>query len=66
MLADGGGADVAIYLTASPCGSGAELACKDDNSAGMPEQFSLLNVAAGDYYLWVDGFNQYDLTATLQ
>lgn len=44
--------DAALVVTDGPCGTGQALACKDGPSANV--RFPAL--AAGDYYVWVDGY----------
>ncbi len=52
---DGGTADPVIFLRHGPCASGVELAC-DDKINPTAEILSLRNLAAGDYYLFVDSY----------
>ncbi|MFZ5468170.1 MAG: hypothetical protein ACOZIN_01930 [Myxococcota bacterium] len=51
--------DPVIYLRRSPCGSttaGDELACQDEGAGGDTETFRVLNLPAGDYFVYVEGF----------
>jgi hypothetical protein len=48
------GVNPALYLRASPCGSGAQLACIDATFAGGTETFTSPNRPAGTYYLFVE------------
>ncbi|MBI3185302.1 MAG: hypothetical protein HYZ28_24450 [Myxococcales bacterium] len=50
-----GGVDPVLYLHRTPCGGGSsELAC--DDQLTRPEVIRKLNLQAGDYFLFVEGF----------
>lgn len=54
--------DLGLYVTGDPCGSGAEPAggCADGTGSGLPETFTTKDLAAGTYYIYVDGFTALD------
>jgi cysteine-rich repeat protein len=52
--------DLGLYLRASPCAGGAEIACADSNVGGYGEALDLPALPAGTYYVVVDGFSATD------
>lgn len=52
--------DLGVYLTFAPCGAGVELACADVGTAGDAETIAVRDLAAGTYYLVVDGYTAMD------
>jgi hypothetical protein len=72
----GSALDTLVYVRASPCATGTELACNDDalDAQGNPKgQYSDLTVsvtAGSTYYIFMDTFGGYDgawvLTVTFQ
>ncbi len=51
--------DTLMYLRESPCGTGAELGCNDDNrdfTGGLQSAFDATLTAGTTYYLIVDGY----------
>jgi len=54
---EGTGFDSVLYLRSGDCATGTQLACNDDVSRGVLWSSVTATVAAGTYYLFVDGFD---------
>jgi cysteine-rich repeat protein len=52
--------DFGAYLRASPCAAGAELACSENEAAGVAEELQAIDLPAGTYYVAVDGYTSLD------
>ena len=53
---NGSSFDTVLYVRQGACG-GVELACDDNDGAGSNSLVNLSNVAPGNYYIFVDGWN---------
>ncbi|HEV8324113.1 MAG TPA: DUF4215 domain-containing protein [Myxococcota bacterium] len=58
-----GGFDPVVYVTDSPCGTGGEEACQDNFGGGASESTTAVDLPAGTYYVFVDGFVAGDVGA---
>ncbi len=60
--------DTLIYLRSSPCDTGTEIECDDDGGVGVDSYLSR-SLAAGTYYLFLDGYDgdygSYTLTVSI-
>ncbi len=53
--------DLGLYLRASPCAAGMELACAEDTGVGLSESMELKDAPPGTYYIVVDGYTSLDV-----
>ncbi len=56
VTTDGSGFDTVLYMRAGDC-SAVDLVCDDDGGTGLQSLFTQNNVAAGLYFIFVDGYS---------
>jgi len=50
--------DTVLHVRESPCASGTEVGCDDDGGTGATSRLRV-RLAAGTYYVFVDGFSTF-------
>jgi hypothetical protein len=64
-----GSVNPVLFLRSTDCAAGTQLICRNLSGGGGTESFSLFNLAAGDYYLFVESYGnpkgQIAVTVTL-